>query len=358
MLINMGSRVASITRDKHLTDAEMKAAQGSHLDIDASYLIVKDDIDVLKRDGTPLLRFRKKVLRQEFCQLAMTCFKEGASKITSANRGFAAGKARDQKQHFERSSEHHSIVAGYIDSMNWSRPCRLTYFSKHYFEDYTASLPFLGAIDAIYQQLFPDEHARQLAVAQTHPDYQIAQTAFSTVTVNYNFRTAVHRDRGDFKGGFGNLVVCGHFQGGYLMFPQYKVAVDVQEGDFLGMDVHEYHCNSPLLGEIDAATRLSFVCYLRNNISKCSMINRMVLLKANKNTDELLQDILGKKHKKQVIGEDGKGKTWYKLFNSKYEAIYYNKQYTIIDKTGTEPKVYKNLHIAYENICGNRAAHQ
>jgi hypothetical protein len=355
MLINMSGCVNTITGTKQLSDAEMKAAQGTHLEVDASYLMVTGDTDIIKKDGTPLLRFRKKVLPPELCALAMACFKEGASKITSANRGFAAGKTRDQKQHFERSSEHHSIVAGYIDSMNWSRPCRLTYFSKTYFEEYAASLPFLGSIDAIYQQLFPEEHARQLAVTEANPDYQIARTAFSTVTVNYNFRTAVHRDRGDYKGGFGNLVVCGKFQGGYLLFPQYKIAVDVQEGDFLGMDVHEYHCNSALLGDTDA-TRLSFVCYLRNNISKCSMINRMVLLKANKNTEQLLQDILGEKHKKQVIGDDGKGKTWYKLFNRKYEVIYYNKQYTIVDKTGNEPKVYKNLHIAYENICGNRIA--
>ena len=37
------------------------------------------------------------------------------------------------------------------------------------------------------------------------------------------------------------------FKGGMLGFPQYGVAVDVRQGDFLAMDVHEWHCNCNLI---------------------------------------------------------------------------------------------------------------
>ena len=56
---------------------------------------------------------------------------------------------------------------------------------------------------------------------------------------NYSWRTGLHRDAGDFEGGYGNLVVCedennpNKFRGCYLGFHyQYGVAVDVREGDF------------------------------------------------------------------------------------------------------------------------------
>jgi hypothetical protein len=42
---------------------------------------------------------------------------------------------------------------------------------------------------------------------QSSQDFIIKDTAFSTVTVNKNFRTAGHYDNGDLKEGFGNLGV-------------------------------------------------------------------------------------------------------------------------------------------------------
>ena len=55
-------------------------------------------------------------------------------------------------------------------------------------------------------------------------DYVIGDTAFSTVTINNNWRTALHQDAGDLKEGFGNLVILqeGDYDGGYLGFPQFK----------------------------------------------------------------------------------------------------------------------------------------
>ena len=91
------------------------------------------------------------------------------------------------------------------------------------------------------------------------------------MTINYNWQTALHKDAGDLKEGFGNLIVCteGDYEGGYTGFPQYGVAVDVKNGDFLAMDVHEWHANTKLKGKTKDFTRLSLVCYLRENMVKC-----------------------------------------------------------------------------------------
>jgi hypothetical protein len=148
----------------------------------------------------------------------------------------------------------------------------------------------------MFKKLIPDSYEKQLKRANEKPHLQIPDTSFSTITINRNFRTALHKDAGDFSGGFGNLTVIerGKYHGGYTVFPQFGVGVDVRSGDFLAMDVHQWHSNTnifetnedkeyndkidkvfndnPEVGTIGLDknyTRLTFVCYLREKISNC-----------------------------------------------------------------------------------------
>ena len=119
--------------------------------------------------------------------------------------------------------------------------------------------------------MIPDRHKSQLKQARQTPKFTIKNTAFSTVTINYNWRTALHTDKGDLPQGFGNLVVLeeGKYHGGYTGFPQYGVCVDVRHGDFLGMDVHKFHCNTKITPITKDYSRLSLVCYLREKMIRC-----------------------------------------------------------------------------------------
>ena len=56
------------------------------------------------------------------------------------------------------------------------------------------------------------------------------------------------------------------YEGGFTGFPQYGVAVDARHGDFVAMDVHQWHCNTSIVGN----GRLSVVCYLRSGMLKCA----------------------------------------------------------------------------------------
>jgi hypothetical protein len=130
------------------------------------------------------------------------------------------------------------------------------------------------------------------------PTYQVADTAFSSITINRNFRTALHMDDGDFREGFGNLSVIerGKYSGGATIFPRYKIGFNVRTGDFLAMDVHEWHCNTEMyespedkkynkalpkihhdaietgtMGGEKPFTRISFVCYLREKLRGCKI---------------------------------------------------------------------------------------
>ncbi len=189
-------------------------------------------------------------------------------------------------------------IGFYESSSNFCKlPCRLTHFTRTNYDKYKSGLPFIQRIDALFKKLIPTAYEKQLERANKKPHLKIPETSFSTITINRNFRTALHRDAGDFKGGFGNLTVIerGKYHGGYTVFPQFGVGVDVRSGDFLAMDVHQWHSNTeiyeteedklyndtidyafkdnPEVGTVglnNKYTRLTFVCYLREKILNCS----------------------------------------------------------------------------------------
>lgn len=154
--------------------------------------------------------------------------------------------------------------------------CRTTQFTKEQVDKWANTVPLIKEADKQFALLIPDRHKIQHHRASITPKYQIDNTAYSTITLNYDWRTALHKDKGDLDEGFGNLLVleksksipgsCNDYKGGYLGFPKWGVCVDVRQGDFLAMDVHEWHCNTP----IEGTGRLSVVCYLRKNMINCS----------------------------------------------------------------------------------------
>lgn len=188
-------------------------------------------------------------------------------------------------------------IGYYEESKNFAKlPCRLTHFTRTNYEKYNNGLKFIQRIDKLFEKLIPDAHKKQLERANTKSHLKIPKTSFSTITINRNFRTALHKDAGDFKEGFGNLTVIerGKYHGGYTVFPQYGVGINLRNNDFCAMDVHQWHSNTEIYeteedkkynetlepdyhdnpevgteGLYKNYTRLSFVCYLREKIANC-----------------------------------------------------------------------------------------
>ena len=297
------------------------------------------DVYGIAEDGTKqlLLKFRKSVIPQSICTAAFHAL-ESHAKHKNYNRGAAAGKLHSSKlpKYVGKITKRESFrvfyktragrrtkdnignmamsnIAGYYDKPDrnaYTNPnttsntktnpknktkknknisarkpgydihgnplCRTTQFTKEEVSKWANTIPLIQAADTWFQRLIPDRHAIQLTRARKTPNYQIADTAYSTITLNYDWRTACHKDKGDLEEGFGNLLVlekaksghpeCPGFTGGFLGFPRWGVAVDVRQGDFLAMDVHQWHCNTPVQG----TGRLSIVAYLRKGMIKCS----------------------------------------------------------------------------------------
>ena len=263
--------------------------------------------------------FRKNFLPSDLVKTGWEAYYQTAA--ASRNRGAAAGPIKPDSIYWKKrkpveikkwsaryeqdgklskmrvNNNVFSSVLGYFEQTPFmGLPCRLTSYTQKYFHQYKHGLPFIQAINDAFKRLIPDKHAKQLAATKEQPKYQVADTAFSSITINRNFRTALHMDDGDFREGFGNLSVIerGQYSGGATIFPRYKVGFNVRTGDFLAMDVHEWHCNtdmyeSPADKKINKAlpkihhdsietgtmggekpfTRISFVCYLREKLRGC-----------------------------------------------------------------------------------------
>jgi len=317
--------VKQVVLEAKLTEDQLKAREGTYFSEKDADIIFNDDVDVYAKDpdspgGKKLIaRLRKNVIPHDIINLAWKNFYNASS--ASRNRGAAAGPIDLKSKYWTRRKPTHiqghsaryiengkvskmrvnnnvfSSVLGYFEKTPFmGLPCRLTSYTQKYFEEYKAGIPYIEEIDGLFKKLVPDRYKVQYKQAHANPDFQIGNTSFSSVTMNRNFRTGLHMDAGDLRKGFGNLSVIerGKYQGGYTLFPRYKVGFDLRTGDFLAMDVHEWHCNTEMhesaedkkynkdLPEVykndketgtqgieKLYTRLSFVCYLREKLIDC-----------------------------------------------------------------------------------------
>jgi hypothetical protein len=316
--------VLTITVKPTATDQEFgEKYEGTWFNDIKGYKIIKEDADVyaIEDDGTKrlLAKFRKKVIPLEAVQKGWDSFRNAAA--PSRNRGAAAGpidvKGKywgkrkpvnidkwstqyEQNGSTSKMRVNNNVASGVVGFYEKTPflgiPCRMTSYTRGQMKNYLNGIPFIEEIDNQFKNLVPDAYAKQYAALKKKKAYQIANTTFSTVTVNLNFRTALHKDAGDYRDGFGNLTVIewGKYHGSYTLFPRYKVGFDVRTGDFLAMNVHEWHTNSPIeetaedkefnnqlpdirtrdpnvgvAGSDHKYQRLTFVCYFREKLSEC-----------------------------------------------------------------------------------------
>ncbi len=226
--------------------------------------------------GELLFRFRKGAMPIDVLVNGYQSFKKSIELTES--RGAASGSSHKRIRkdgsvsNITVGNKVESGSVGYMDKNAMVHYCRKTAFAKKYFEEFEQGIPFVQFVDQKYKELCPEHYAKQKAIALgTNKNYVIGDTSFTTVTVNKNFRTAVHQDAGDFSDGFGNLIVYreGDWGGGYFVLPEYGVAIDLQNTDMLFVDVHKWHGNTEFTNCQPDWLRISFVLYYREYMYKC-----------------------------------------------------------------------------------------
>lgn len=276
---------------RHFSDEQGALLKGTFLDKTHYDLLITDDADGYDLYGNLLFRFRKNVIPFDVLQQGYNAFKDSIQ--LTDGRGIASGSSHKRirkdgsTSNITIGNKVFSGNVGYMDAGAMIHYCRKTAFARDYFEKFKQGIPFVACVDKLYQQLCPAHYEKQIAIAVgTNKNYRIGDTSFTTVTVNRNFQTAVHKDAGDYPDGFGNLCVYrqGSFTGSCFVLPEYRVAVDMQNCDMLFVDVHHWHGNTPFENCSDDYLRVAFVMYYREYMYKCKQPAEELAAIKNKET--------------------------------------------------------------------------
>ena len=164
-----------------------------------------------------------------------------------------------------------SNVLGALDRQALVPWARLTTSTQKRLSEFEAEAPFFREVDALFKATMPENHKflydRFREVKD--PRYNLFDTAFTTVTVNNNFRTAYHRDKMNCKGGTAVIssINRGTYGGFGLIFPQMRLAFDIRDGDFLCGDNQGYiHGQMPMEDPSPDAESIWFVFYSKERL--------------------------------------------------------------------------------------------
>lgn len=197
--------------------------------------------------------------------------------ISSGSRGVSVGEQK--RQYFMHVS---SNILGAFDPAGSYKFCRLTSWTGQNLPRWQALQPALQRVGAQLAEYVPDRYGAQMEeIRATHPDWVVPDTPFTTITVNNTYPTGMHTDKGDLDKGLSTIFVLrrGSYTGGRFVFPEFRVAVDLQDNDLILMDAHQWHANTAItcscgrkitrFCEDCGAERISVVSYMRANMTKC-----------------------------------------------------------------------------------------
>lgn len=250
-------------------------------------VMLTGNCDVYKPDGAPLCMLRRGAIPKETLEHAYEALHE-LRKYKTDNRGAYSGAGRVQatfkdgtkaKSSRTRTAEGKvyqvsSAIVGYFDKQGGRFPfCRETRFTAHDVERWNTVLPMVGVAAKHFLCNAPARYQKQMEMCKRcPPEFVIAGTPFTTLTVNNNVApAATHKDAGDYKDGLGLISVLrrGQYTGAWLVFPEFKVGADLQDGDMLFFNSHDWHGVTDMVKQSDDAERISVVYYAREKMQQC-----------------------------------------------------------------------------------------
>lgn len=267
-----------------IPSAELEAKVGKILGPEDYNMLITGPAKLLKPNGQPLCIYLPGVLRADADGPGVYDTLHALKSAKTENRGTASGSRRVKSGsgNKSRALPVPSSIIGSFDAAGHQKYCRLTAWTGANLPQWETLRPFLQTIARHFEARLPDRYAVQMAeVSKTYPEWVVPGTPFTTVTVNNTYPTGVHQDAGDLESGFSTLACLrrGSYTGGHFVFPKYRVGLDMQHGDLVLIDAHEYHGNTAIFCECGerrngmcetcGAERISVVSYFRANMIKC-----------------------------------------------------------------------------------------
>jgi hypothetical protein len=266
-----------------IPDEELKLKVGKILsDIDYNVKLT-GPAEVLLPGGQPLCVYLPGVLSGVVDDDNVYQILHNLYTLRTTNRGLASASPRfssPQNRSYSRGVS--SAIVGAVDPGGQRTFCRLTAWTGRNLPSWKQLNPLLRAVSAQFEEHVPERFAAQKELAdQTNEAWVVEGTPFTTITVNNTYPTGVHTDKGDLDKGFSTIACIrkGTYTGGDLIFPEWRVAVNMKHGDLILMDAHQWHGNTAIFCQCGndlngfcatcGAERISVVSYFRTKIVKC-----------------------------------------------------------------------------------------
>ncbi len=132
---------------------------------------------------------------------------------------------------------------------------------------------FQETLCGIYKEYLPELYNYDLSKARNliDGDYRLIDTPYTTANINVNHAIKYHKDSGNIKGSFSNVLILKEYcNGGELVLPEYKIALEQADGAlciFKGQE--EIHGVMPLKPYKENFYRASIVYYTLAQLKHC-----------------------------------------------------------------------------------------
>tara|TARA_R110002020_G_scaffold77761_7_gene196232 strand:- start:6147 stop:7049 length:903 start_codon:yes stop_codon:yes gene_type:complete len=254
-------------------EAELKQKVGKIITEKDYNVLLTGPTKVTLPNGKPLIVYLPNALKGAQFDKTYNILHE-VREITD-NRKLASGAPSYKRQKRHRGKRVMSSLIGSVDPMGQSPYCRTTAWTGKHTEQFSECYPVFNMIADLFKRYVPERYANQMERAKaTAPEWMVGSTPYTTMTVNNTYPTGVHKDAGDLDTGFSCLAVWrrGQYSGGNLTFPEYRISVDMKDGDLMLMDAHQWHGNTELTLHSEDAERISLVLYYRTKMMACGTL--------------------------------------------------------------------------------------
>ena len=156
---------------------------------------------------------------------------------------------------------------------NRNNYCRITADTKNQKQSSAAVMDFSLIINEIYKELLPEQYEMNLKIIDENveKEYLIKNTPFTTININVNHAIKYHRDTGNFKNVYSNvLIIKEGIIGGNLICPEYNIGFEQGDGALILFDGQAIiHGVTPIKQIEENGFRSSCVFYSLATMKNC-----------------------------------------------------------------------------------------
>jgi len=192
--------------------------------------------------------------------------------------------------------------------------CRLSNKTIEEKQNFSKLFSFQEILCKIYKKHLPKLYKHDLKKVKEliNEDYRLVDTPYTTANINVNHAIKYHKDTGNIKGSFSNvLILKKNCLGGELVLPEYKIALEQSDGAlciFRGQQ--EIHGVMPLKPYKENFYRASIVYYTLAQLQHCypykEEVTRLNFKKRERAVKKTNQDYKSEMIKKYRTKKEGK----------------------------------------------------